>query len=328
MTSWARDWRKVWRTADPGTIIINRTGSYDNDRYGPVLFAIKDRLISAGTGAWYVLASSGKAGGGSLVADSNDNWISASDLVSATSDSGDRSWILLKSPTTKAGTFYLLIDWWGSNGLYCHFHFTRSQPDISTPQINARPAATGDEWSHNPYIVRSSDGSQYTTTMVAVLAHDGSFVIGVSAPVTTEFCFNALYVFNVLRNPKPWDPAKAVSYIGTNTNTKIKYNWEMGFQSLHSDGSQVTLEPVWLRGFGQNYLDRGTVNPWTDKWDSWPVPLVCTTTGKRTFRGELEDLYFSSAYAGDGVLLFANQVVKAICMGPFSVPFDQIGGAP
>lgn len=330
MTDWARDWNKQWFTADAGSVVFYRTAATSNGMYKPVLWAIKDRLVSPGVGAWTVLASSGKAGGGSLVASTDDNWLSGDDLVGATSDTGDRAWILLKSPTTRwAGTFYLLIDYWGTNELYTRWYFTKSQPDISSPAINARPPATGDEWSHSTYILRSSDSSQFITSLYAVRANDGSFFFAACAPFSTSHTTVGTYMLNVMRATKPWDTTKAVSLILTNYTTgRIQYSTTLSFQSLHSDGSQVTVEPVWFRSMNQVSMVSVLTDPITGKWLTWQVPMVCTTSGKKTFRGELEDIYWSGDPGGEGTLMFANEVVKAIRLGPFTVPFDQLGGAP
>jgi hypothetical protein len=330
MTDWERHWSKQWYTVDSGTVVKFRLLGYSDDIwYVPVLWAIKDRLTSPGLGAWTVLASSGKAGGASLVADTNDNWITADDLVSATSDTADRSWILLKSPTTRfAGTFYLLLDYWGTSSDVCNWYFSKSQPDISSPAVNARPPATGNEWSHLGTIARSRDSSQFIVTMYAVRAHDGSFYIGISAPIHEDHPVSAHHVFNVLRNPRPWDTTKAVSLIKGNQSDRVLYNTTMSFQTLHSDGTQVTVEPVWLRAEGAVANFYTLTDPWTGKWITWPVPMFCTTTGKRCFRGELEDIYFTGHPGGEGTIMFTNEVVKAIRIGPFSVPFDRLGGAP
>lgn len=329
--SWARDWGKLWYTADAGTVVSARNdGTSSNSKYIPVLWAIKDRLVSAGAGAWTVLASSGKAGGGSLVANTDDNWLSSADLVSATSDTGNRSWILLKSPTSRfAGTFYLLIDYWGTNELYCNYYFTKSQPDIGSPATNARPPATGNEWSHlGVYIVRDNNGAQVINSMMAVRAHDGSFVLAVSSPIGGENCIGALYLFNVLHATRSWDTTKAASLVATGWGSRIVYSDTLQFKSLHEDGTEVTLEPVWIRASAQVSMTSSMVDPFSGDWVTWNVPMICTTTSKKTFRGELEDIFWGSPMGGEGTLMFANEVVKAIRIGPFTVPFDQVGGMP
>ncbi len=326
--TWEKDWAKTWFTVDPGTVVIARadTGGATNVRYIPALFAIKDRLTSAGVGAWTVLASSGKGGGGSLVANTSDNWLSADDLVSATADTLPRSWILLKSPERRVGSYYLLIDFWGTSELYCNWYFTKDQPDISSPLTTARPPATGNEWSHlAQYIVRSSTSTQYITSMVAVRAHDGSFVIGFSAPLVEEHTTNKLYMLNVLRNPKPWDTVGAVTLIQGAT-TRIRHNTTITFKSLHSTGAAVDIQPVWFECQTTSIMPYNLTDPWVDKWLTYPVPLLSVTAGTKTFRGDLEDIYWLGDLSGDGTLMYANGVVKAMRIGNFSIPFDQVGG--
>ncbi len=333
---WARDWNKQWFTADPGTVVVLQGDVTDHRMYTPVLWAIKDRLTSAGTGAWTVLASSGKAGGGSLVASTNDNWISSDDVVSGLTDTDDRSWILLKSPTTQAaGTFYLLLDYRYNNVTDREYRFqmtfTKSQPDISSPATNARPPATGDEWYHSDVVIvrQGVPYGQNLVSLIAVRAHDGSFYVAVAAPYSGEHRTVSHYLFNVLRSPKIWDTTKAASWVATyQVGDKIQWEDEIVFKSLHSDGSEVELALVTLEVAGGVPYSYTLTDPWTGKWITWPAPLICRTSGKKTFRGELEDIFLVGDCGGEGTIFFSNGVPKAIRIGPWSVPFDQLGGTP
>ena len=102
-------WKKTWVAVDAGTYV---SGSANDTTVAPaMIYQFKRGLTSAPIGAWTVLASSGKAGGGSLVASTDDNWTSSADLVRGTSDSSARAWILLKSPNSPLGPYYFLLDY-------------------------------------------------------------------------------------------------------------------------------------------------------------------------------------------------------------------------
>jgi hypothetical protein len=268
------------------------------------------------------------------VADTNDNWLSPDDLVPGSLDTDDRSWILLKSPTTRfAGTFYLLIDYrYNGSGpeLRAQWTFTKSQPDISSPAINARPPATGDEWNHaDAYILRSTAIGAYTATIYALRAHDGSFYIAGCVPVGETHVIVAHYMLNVLRRPKPWDTVKAVTMVTTNLNgVRLRWDSNIVFKSLHVDGSEVSLAPVQFETDGDFPYSYTLTDPWTGQWVTYPVPVFCYTAGAQTFRGELEDIFMVGDQAGEGTIMYAHEVAKAIRIGPFSVPFDQVGGHP
>lgn len=338
MTRYAYDYRKVWLTVDAGTIIQNNSVLSDLEaayqRIEAILYALKDRLTSDGYGAWVVLASSGKNGGGSLVADASDNWTSPEDLVWGSTSGSDRSWVLLQSPNGRAGTFYLLIDYYGSDRYKAYLTFTRSQPDISAPAINARPPATGDEWSHSDQQVGyGQESSANVTQFVLSRAIDGSFFGGVCTPKfdqSAEQCnhfFGTLFIFNVIRNTKSWDTARAASLVKYSGASTPFYSSSLDFQSLHSDGTQVNLAATWLQLTGSDPLPAYTgTNPWAGTYVTMPVFLVSKDVGKVCLRGELEDIYMLPQLLYDGAILFKNEVPQAMKVGPFSCPMFERSG--
>jgi len=333
MSWYQNDYRKTWNMVDSGSIIRIGTSGTDTDeataRGKATLFAIKDKLTEAGTGAWTVLASSD-----GTTASTADNWASPDDLVWAANDTTARSWVLLQSPTGRAGTFYLLIDYYGTNTRYAHLTFTKSQPNISSPQINARPPATGDEWQHtNAVICVGSASDQWVTSFALVRATDGSFFAfsatprGLASPTEdNDQFFRTYYIFNVLQNAPPWDTVGAASLIVANQSTETWYATSMPFQSLHSDGTQVNLSPVWLNTYVDPMPNEMHTNPWTGNYVSLPVWLVCADGGKVCWRGQLEDIFWLPSSMADGFLLFKNELVKAIKVGPFSCPMFERSG--
>lgn len=329
MTDWAKNWSKIWFTMEPGSFLYQADAGIVTNKFLSTLYYAKEMLTREGVGAWTVLASSGKAGGVSLLANTNDNWLSVDDLVFASNSTSDRSWTLLKSPDRRAGCFYLVLDYWSaSDASYVNWYFTKSQPDISSPATNARPPATGYEWSHmNQRILRDPGSGCAGVSTFGVRAHDGSFVLAASSPKSYEFrVWDHMAIFNVLRTPKPWDATGAVSLIRSSVDKAYDYS-TLQFQSLHSDGTQVTVEPVQLRApHTDGTLYASTTDAMRGRILTMPVPMISTTTGYKTFRGELEDLYFLGRACGDGEILFDNEFPKAIRVGPFAVPCDRVRG--
>lgn len=333
MTTYSLGYKKTWNVPDTGTVIQVSYQTFSQE----ILWAIKDRLVNAELGAWSVVASSGKAGGGSLVADTNDNWLSSADLVRGTTSGSARSWVLLKSPTVSAfSPYYMLMDYW-SVTTYNKFHvyFTRDMPDISSPSTTARPPVTGDEWSYLEEYIHSSYGSTGVQCVVTYLwlAHDGSFVFETLMPLIPDSTWargqHSYFVFNVMRKNtlKSWDTVGAASMRLTGLGQPPGANFSLPFKTLHNDGgviTQTTLTPI-VPGFHYEAISRDFIRCIhtdfrTGRWPSMPVWMVDINSGKVCRRGLLEDLWFTSSCLLEGQPIFAGNVVAATKVGPFLVP--------
>jgi hypothetical protein len=335
--TYAKSWRKTWLTVDAGTMIREAATVDTADKESIarlVMFTFKNRLVSYGVGAWTVVASSGKAGGASLVANTDDNWLTANDLVMATSSTADRSWIVLKSPTVNGVCYYITFDTWGLSTVQAQAYFSRSAPDTSSLAINARPAATGYEWAQtNFYCPHSSSRSGGHVQTIMLRAHDGSFCYAVQHPIYNSgleygHVFAAQYMFNVYSNKKSWDQTGALSWFITDLIDHIIWDNALanGGLSLHQDGSQVSLNFIHHRAYGAGFLQHAHTDPWTGRWYAEPVWLVSTDTGKKCIRGCLEDVWWAPIGMSDGMVAFGNEIVKAVRIGPFLYPMDQSMG--
>jgi hypothetical protein len=221
------------------------------------------------------------------------------------------------------------LDYYGTTEQYINLFFSKDPPNIAAPVTTARPAATGDEWSHlNQTILVGSNAFARIATMTAVRATDGSFFIAGACPYSGgEYgqYFRALYMLNVVKSPKAWDPAGAVTLVKTDKGLTGWYYEAIDFQTLHSDGSQVTVNPIYLDNVSQPTTWRHTC-PWSGDHATTPVWLVSSTAAKKCFRGYLEDVFWASPQLADGMLLFKNQVVKAVKVGAFTCPMDRATG--
>lgn len=320
--------RKTWVTVDSGTYV---SGSQNDTTVAPLMiWRLKHGLVSSPVGRWTVIASSGKAGGASLIASTDDNWTSSSDLVRGSSSSADRSWVLLKSPRSPKGPYYLLIDYWhASSDSYCQIYFTNSQPDVSSPATNSRPPSTGYEWSYaNEPFHGTSNTNLGGTRSYLFQAHDGSFVFaglsgtGYGGGSTAPF-FRSIFVFNVLRWETliSWDTVGAASIhchsLSQNMIVSDTYRWK----TLHTDGSTVNLAQVrWYTNSTTDSIRSTHTSGFSNSWWTLPIWLSCVDSGKQCVRGVVEDIVFSSEDLYDGSLLFQNEVVKAVKVGCWIVP--------
>lgn len=331
MTQYQNDYTKQWHTVEPGGVIYDvRTSVQSTESFArskATLFALKDRLIaSGGVGAWTVLASSGKAGGGSLVASTGDNWSSVDDLVRASNDTTNRSWVVLQSPLNR---YYMTLDYVGADDNIFNVWFSNSVPDISSPATDIRPPTTGSEWSHLSQYIFAENANEGALNMVMSRASDGSFFCGFCGPANNNLYqfFRAIYMFAVYQPNKSWDTVQAVSLVQTNLTSKLRYT-DASFRSLHSDNLQVTVQPIRLSTVGNDKPLPGVAytNPWTGGLVSTPIWLLSSDTSKKCLRGVLQDIFFGTSGMDDGTLLFKNGLVKAIKIGPFTCPMDRVSG--
>jgi len=323
-------WKKTWVTVDAGTYV---SGSANDTTVAPaMMYQFKRGLTSAPIGAWTVLASSGKAGGGSLVASTDDNWTSSADLVRGTSDSSARAWILLKSPNSPLGPYYFLLDYWhATSDSYCQMYFTKSQPNISSPSTTARPTVTGFEWSYaNEPFHGISNTDLGGTRSYLFTAHDGSFAFfgtsGYAYTLAVSPYVRSGLVFNVLSKQSlaAWDTVGAASmHFGPLAVDSSIITTAWRWKTLHQDGSAVSLAQIqWAVNLSRNimrYMHTPAFGPITD-WPTLPIWLVCVDTSKKCIRGYLEDISFTSECTFDGQIFFRNEVPAAVKMGIWLVP--------
>lgn len=326
--TYEQGWRKVWETIDPGTWVCgNYITSGSDVPTLSILFRMKQGLTNSLIGRWTVLASSGKAGTGSLVASAGDNWLSSSDLVRAANGTSPRAWILLRSPATYRGTFYLLMDWWGSLRPHVQFYFTKSCPDYSSPVTDARPPATGNEWTHlNSQLL--PDAVRYGGIRTYLIkAHDGSFVFACALGGTTGAWhrFQAGTLFNILQagSSPSWDTTQAVS---TRWSGTISQQDQISFKTLHRDGSDCTLEQVQFQDYitiSENVLLGAHTDDVRRNYICYPPQLVSIDSGKKCWRGILEDLALPPNQIAEGAPFFRNGAMKGIRIGSWVVPVTR-----
>ena len=325
--TYEQGWRKVWETVDTGTLIASYSAGNNAEVTAKILYQLKRLLTSAMIGRWTVVASCGKAGGASLVASTDDNWLSWADLQVGTGSASHRSWLVLRSPTTPRGTFYFMIDWWVSNASYPNngnYYFSKFPPDLTGLVTDARPVATGPEWSHSPAAILTNSVVGAVRSYMTV-AHDGSFVYSSATPFNDGnwHWFKNGLLFNILQanSCPPWDTTQAVSTTWTGDISSLT---DLEYKSLHLDGTQVSLRHV--QGFKilqRSYLEAVHTDDYRDKYVAFPAYLVSLTTDKKAWRGILEDLTLPPLKIYPGQPVYKNGVLKAIRVGSWLVPVTR-----
>lgn len=320
-------WRKVWETIDTGTLIASYSAGNNAEVTARILYRLKELLTSAMIGRWTVVASCGKAGGASLVASMGDNWLGWEDLQVGVGDSSDRSWLVLRGPTTPRGTFYFLIDWWVSNITYPNngnFYFSKFQPDLTGLVVNARPVATGPEWSHVAVEILTNSTVGAVRSYLTI-AHDGSFIYSNATPSNDGnwHWFKNGVLFNILQaNSCPaWDTTQAVS---TKWTGDISCLSDLEYKSLHSDGTEVSIRHMQPYKYAQrSYLEMSHTDDYRDKYAAFPAYLISLTSGKKAWRGILEDLMLPPLKVYSGQPVYQHGVLKAIRVGSWLVPVTR-----
>jgi len=331
--------RKIWETVDCGTFVSSDYSALSLNGNAAILYQMKLGLTSSSVGRWTVVASCGKAGGSVLIASLGDNWTCVADVIRGTTSSSPRSWILLRSPRRVNGNwYYMLMDYWwtgsASDNSCANWYFTTSLPDLSALSTITRPPPTGNEWSHVGSRIHTSLSAFVSGTKTYLwCAHDGSFVFAASSgrmdniSASISHYFQSGTVFNILRTGSypTWDSVQAVSCRWADAGSQMPVSSAVRFQTLHQDGSACSLaqiEPYFKYIGSISYMTH--TDDMTEQYYGFPVHLVSIDSGKKCFRGILEDLYMSSNFINDGQPVFKNQVLKSIRVGPWMVPSTRM----
>lgn len=213
------------------------------------LWQLKEGLVNASVGAWEVLASSGS--GESWVASRSDNWVIPSNIVyGQPNSSAQRAWMVLKSPVSPRGPYYMILDYWSTGPATTYqmqVYFTRNQPNLTSLSTTARPASTGYEWSHLDVTPWSVEADIFSHNCSLVTANDGSFVLFGSR--AGHPYFTSAWMFNILTQDtlKLSDGLGSMSLIWGASSAKMTQANLPRFRGLHpTGGTEVDLAPCTL----------------------------------------------------------------------------------
>jgi hypothetical protein len=319
---------KHW-SQSKANVLMTEDGS-SGARTRNALWHLKDGLINSTTGPWEVLASSGKNNGGTLTASLSDNWVVPNDIQYGYPDSSAaRGWIVLESPNTDYGRFYLTLDYWATSSGYdyrCQIYFSNTQPLLMGFSTTARPAAGGPEWSHLEETFFNSFGSVYRFDCHLMTAHDGSFVFfGNYAENPT---ITMALIFNVIEDAKAEDSSAAVSLHWGDLSAGMTQSSLPSFQGLHPvDDTVVDIDGVALLAgltTGPHIIDVLPDDTANKRLSKLPVWLFSTTASKRSLRGRLQDIYWAPSKYQEGIAAYEENTFTFTKVGPFWVPIETI----
>jgi len=315
---------KTWNQPVQG-VLMTESGDIGTQLQN-YLWQLKEGLVNSSVGAWEVLASS--ASGESWVASRDDNWVSPSTIEYGQPDSSaQRAWMVLKSPTSPRGPYYMILDYWSTGpatDYQMQVYFTKSLPDLSTLSTTARPAPTGDEWSHLDVTPWSVEADVFSHNCSLAVASDGSFVLFGNR--AGHPYFTSAWVFNIMTQDtvKPADGVGAVSMIWGASTVKMTQANLPRFQGLHPlDGSQVDIAACTLLAGSTKVMDAMPEDTTTQRHLGLPVWMFATTAAKLSMRGRLEDLYWAPDELQDGYPSYVNSAFEGVKVGPLWVPAEE-----
>lgn len=310
---YAKTWKHVLKSkgAEFGSTLYTQTRR--------LLFELKQGLVSSTVGPWTVVASSNGA-----VANTNDNWTSSDSVSWVTAVGSPHSWIVLKSPNVSPGPYYFIIDYVNPTNNYgTTIHFTKTQPNISSPSINNRPPALGTESTQSATLYNSNAGV-FCTRINLICAHDGSWIMFATAgaydgPMT-------IMIFNVFNQStvRSSDTFKA-GYVWLANRTAIIPETDGSVDFKRPDAalpsSYRELQSCYMAYAGNtSVLDFLREDKADGKWPLLPIYLFNADAGVRGFMGTPEDIYWAPKHLTDGSSISYRGTVEYMKMGPFAIP--------
>jgi hypothetical protein len=324
MTLYSSRFTKVWSQPTKDEFLYRGLDRYVMSQHW--LYGLKEGLTdSVYSGAWEVLASSAYVGGSTWTADTGDLWTDAeSEVVWGASD---HAWIVLRSPRSSLGPYYLTLDFTHATDNYRgSIYFSNVQPTLTALSTTVRPTNPGAEWAHTDIILHKDNVSDWRNFRGnLLLGSDGSFVwLGLTDSIST---FMSVLVFNVMvRNSiRADDLVGAVSLQWSNRSSVLTSADSIQFQGLHPPtSSQAAMRPVSLGWGSSSYRLEATLNSdFADNtWVAIPAYLWATG-GNLAFRGLLEDIFWAPQYLVETTPACSGGVMQAIKVGPFWMPAQE-----
>jgi hypothetical protein len=278
---------------------------------------IKNSLKTLG---WVVRGSSN-----GVVANTNDNWTTISDLVFS---SGSHSWIVMSNT---ALSIEICIDFDSSTVYYFDFWLARSSYNLGSPSISAKPTATY-EWQiyagetfissttlkTNVHILSSNEASPHCTIVMVCNAQDSSY-----GYTCTYFIFNkpknvsenwvnpcVLLTENNYSNGPTQEhyTTKSDNFLFHSTN---KYNFYCTGETV--DGGLIVNR---INGFPADLSSTG------GKVFS-PIGIFCDEVGARGSNGVIQDLWWGPLHDAIGTL-YSSTSKTFLKVGDLIVPWDGV----
>lgn len=260
----------------------------------------KNKMVSVnwtviGSGNSTVYEYAGVTGGGSYGGQSTgpyDVWAATTDIVHNTSNPGAVGWVLLQSPVTASGQFYMVISYYSSQGYRARVYAANVKPPLPGDPLTDYPHISGvsSQWF---WILADEDfyryfGSQPVRTYFSGCEADGSFIF--YRQNLNEAYWYHCQQFHVLdaddvMSPDDF-PMKAVGMIWTQTAT-ITDQWQTWrFYDPLGSGSANARAIGWAR-----YTDARELELYDEDYLRQSIQSMPTVLGR----------FPQNAYAATGV---------------------------
>lgn len=296
-----------------------------------LMYWFKEALVNASVGAWTVVASSNTS-----VVGLYDTWTSWEDVICQNSMNdtyiNPGSWMILKSPTGTKGPYWFIMALSDDNydrATPTRFWITKSEPDLSNMVTYRLPPFTGPAASGACVVQPGSSGGNSQAYIIdVVVANDGSFFMfvryGVS-DVDGSSSVSSLLIFNIMEETPRQDTFGAFFFAKDDITSTLDLNssvWNDGI-GLDPDGTQITLSMV--RNYptsqdgttkpNQSILHNEVEDPYYNKYASEQIRTYCTTSGKKSYRGRLSDVWWCPRSLVLGTPAFLDRDTRVCSVG-------------
>lgn len=263
--------------------------------YEQLLYAIKVVLTSFPTNPWTVVASSN-----TTVANTSDNWTSASSVVFG-SGASNRSWIVLKQTGISSNFQLALIannGVLGATGEYGMFQISPSAGFTGLTSTSVNPTAT-DQYKIqvNDYWTFFSPGAAFGFTIHGMQSTDGSCTRLVWC---TGGQSNGGLIIDTMQSPVTGLVTPVAAFCPSNTHPTATNIWGNATMVASNVNLRKTTGPTTVAsGFvtmhaGGTYVgaySSGTINQISNEYPLMPMGVYSQQSGSYGFHGFIVDMW-------------------------------------
>lgn len=321
--SLTKDWHQPYTSQ-----LMTRAGT-SVARMQAFLYYMKEALLSHPKHPWTLLASSD----GVSTVGLSDNWSGLSSIIQGVNDTWPGSWAVFRSPAGTYPVLYLVLSWYSSYAYRASVFVTTEEPDLSSLSIYRVPGFTGPYIGNSDWRLISTASGEYTDQMSALVASDGSFIMTSSIgrnftqdPKEDHFLF-----LNRMADTNSLDPYSFVLGCSGDSYATAFFSQSSGcwkdLRVLHPDGTEVVCTAAWP-GYGTPSMQEAMSDDYARGWKpfAYPMRVVATTTGKESYKGTLEDMWWGGkerpkwgqpGFDGEDFIVMQKGILWVPCLTPY-----------
>lgn len=278
----------------------------------------------------------GETAGGAYGGDSTgpyDVWENYTDvLYKVDSSQGPSGWVLMRSPLSAAGQFWIILWRYASSTTVFKGYVGNTKPPMRTPANELCPFwATGVPWHNIGWNegVYYASGTSGCRNYLSICEDDGSFVF-LRQTIATGQYYHAMTAFMVIpANQIPPNMQKSVAYHYVWGTTRNNTRWSRF--SLHVPGVQaVRWNMPLLPCIQTTQIHTEAGLDYFSNYQVYPIRLRTQSTdpsydyaGTQTFVGSIPDMFLSQTTTPNGSCAPEKPPYRYVCVeGMFWVPGD------